>query len=92
MELISASRIPRATARVTASKPYTAKLIEVIENVGGAGSDARHRLLERRELSTAGVLVVSSDRGMAGAYASNVIRLAEQRIAALEKFIDRVGA
>jgi len=85
MELISASRIPRATARVTASKPYTAKLIEVIENVGGAGSDARHRLLERRELSTVGVLVVSSDRGMAGAYASNIIRLAEQRIAALEK-------
>jgi F-type H+-transporting ATPase subunit gamma len=85
MELIAASRIPKATARVTASKPYTAKLIEVIENVGGAGSDARHRLLERRELSTVGVLVVSSDRGMAGAYASNIIRLAEQRIAALEK-------
>jgi F-type H+-transporting ATPase subunit gamma len=85
MELIAASRIPRATARVTASKPYTAKLIEVIENVGAAGADAGHLLLERREVSTAGVLIVSSDRGMAGAYASNIIRLAEQRISELEK-------
>jgi F-type H+-transporting ATPase subunit gamma len=85
MELIAASRIPRATSRVAASKPYTAKLIEVIENVGAAGADAGHLLLERRDMSTAGVLIVSSDRGMAGAYASNIIRLAEQRIVALEK-------
>ena len=36
MELIATSRIPKAQARVNASKPYTAKLIEVIENVGAA--------------------------------------------------------
>jgi F-type H+-transporting ATPase subunit gamma len=85
MELIAASRIPKATARVEGSKPYTAKLIEVIENVGGASGGASHRLLERREVATVGVLIVSSDRGMAGAYASNVIRLAEQRIVELER-------
>jgi len=85
MELIAASRIPKATARVAGSKPYTAKLIEVIQNVGGANAASSHMLLERREVSTVGVLVVSSDRGMAGAYASNVIRLAEQRIAEVEK-------
>ncbi|HEY7825021.1 MAG TPA: F0F1 ATP synthase subunit gamma, partial [Acidimicrobiia bacterium] len=34
MELIAASRIPKATARVEASKPNTEKLVEVIENVG----------------------------------------------------------
>lgn len=85
MELIAASRIPKATARVEGSKPYTAKLIEVIENVGGAGAGASHRLLERRDAKTVGVIVVASDRGMAGAYSSNVIRLAEHRIAELEK-------
>ena len=85
MELIAASRIPKATARVEGSKPYTAKLIEVIENVGGAGAGASHMLLERREVSTVGMLIVASDRGMAGAYASNIIRLAEQRISELEK-------
>jgi F-type H+-transporting ATPase subunit gamma len=85
MELIATSRIPKAVARVEGSKPYTAKLVEVIENVGGVNAGAGHKLLERRDPRTVGVLVVASDRGMAGAYSSNVIRLAEHRIAALEK-------
>ena len=83
MELIATSRIPKAQARVNASKPYTAKLIEVIENVAAAG--AGHRLLERREVKTVGLVVVSSDRGLAGAYASNVIRLTEARIRELDR-------
>ena len=41
MELIAASRIPKAIARVLASKPYTAKLIEVIQNLGAAGAGIR---------------------------------------------------
>ncbi len=85
MELIATSRIPKAQARVNASKPYTAKLIEVIENVGAAGAGAKHRLLEQREIKTVGLLVVSSDRGLAGSYASNVIRLAESRIRQLDR-------
>lgn len=85
MELIAASRIPKAQARVHASQPYTAKLIEVIENVGAAGAGSSHALLERREVKTVGVLIVTSDRGMAGAYASNIIRLAETRIVELQK-------
>ncbi|REK35974.1 MAG: ATP synthase F1 subunit gamma, partial [Actinobacteria bacterium] len=85
MELIAASRIPKAQARVLASQPYTRKLIEVIENVGAAGAGMSHSLLERRDVKTVGVLIVSSDRGMAGAYASNIIRLAETRIVELQK-------
>ena len=80
MELIAASRIPKAQARVNASKPYTAKLVEVIENVGGAAGSSSHPLLERRELRRVGMVVVTSDRGLAGAYATNVIRLAERRM------------
>ncbi|MCB1247226.1 MAG: F0F1 ATP synthase subunit gamma, partial [Acidimicrobiia bacterium] len=85
MELIAASRIPKAQARVNASKPYTEKLVEVIQNVGAAGAGSGHSLLERRDVKTVGVLIVSSDRGMAGAYASNIIRLAETRIVELDK-------
>ncbi len=85
MELIAASRIPRAIARVTASKPYTAKLIEVIENVGNASGGASHMLLANREVSHVGIVVVSSDRGLAGAYASTIIRMAEQRIIDLHR-------
>src|SRR5690606_40013952 len=62
MELIAASRIPKATARVNASKPYTAKLIEVIQNVGGRnGGGASHMLLEQRPIETVGVVVVRSE-------------------------------
>lgn len=85
MELIAAARIPKASARVLASKPYTAKLVEVIQNVGGAAGGASHMLLERREVRTAGMLIVSADRGLAGAYASTIIRMAEQRIIDLKK-------
>lgn len=85
MELIAAARIPKASARVIASKPYTAKLVEVIQNVGGAAGGSSHMLLERREVRTAGLLIVSADRGLAGAYASTIIRMAEQRIIDLKR-------
>lgn len=85
MELIAASRIPKAQARVNASKPYTAKLIEVIQNVAAGGAGMTHTLLERREVKEVGLLVISSDRGLAGAYASNVIRLAEHRVRELDR-------
>jgi F-type H+-transporting ATPase subunit gamma len=85
MELIATSRIPKAQARVNASKPYTAKLIEVIQNVGAAGGGTSHRLLERRDVKTVGLLIVSADRGLAGSYASNIIRLAEARIRELDR-------
>jgi len=84
MELIATSRIPKAQARVNASKPYTAKLIEVIENVGAAGAGS-HRLLEQRDIKTVGLVIVSSDRGLAGSYASNVIRITENRIRVLDR-------
>lgn len=85
MELISASRIPKASARVIASKPYTAKLIEVIQNLGAAGAGSSHTLLAKREVHRVGLVVVSSDRGLAGAYASTIIRMTEQRIIDLRR-------
>ncbi|MCB2222573.1 MAG: F0F1 ATP synthase subunit gamma [Actinobacteria bacterium] len=80
MELIAASRIVKAQQRVQAAKPYTEKMDEVIHNVGAASGGASHPLLAEREVRTAGVLVVSSDRGLAGAYNTNVIRMAEARL------------
>jgi F-type H+-transporting ATPase subunit gamma len=80
MELIAASRIVTAQQRVDASKPYVWHLTDVIRKASRAAGGARHMLLERRPLSTAGIVVVSSDRGLAGAYNSTVIRLAEKRV------------
>src|SRR5690606_41773911 len=81
MELIAASRIPKAVARVNASKPYTAKLIEVIETVGGASSaDATHMLLEQRAVNTDGVVEEAADGSLAGAHWANNLRMTELAI------------
>jgi F-type H+-transporting ATPase subunit gamma len=80
MELIAASRIVRAQLRVRQSVPYTQKMTEVIRNVGRAAGSTKHLLLERREVRTVGVVVVTSDRGLAGAYNSGIIRMAEARL------------
>lgn len=85
MELIATSRIARAQQRVAASQPYTEKMNEVIRNVAAASGGASHPLLEAREVRNAGVLVVTSDRGLAGAYNGNVLRLAEQRLIELTR-------
>lgn len=80
MELIAASRIVRAQQRVGAGQPYAAKMREVVANLSHASAAVSHPLLGARPLATAGILVVASDRGLAGAYNTNVIRLAEARL------------
>ena len=79
-ELIAASRIIKAQQRVTASQPYTRKMAEVVRNVAAVSGGAKHSLLEVRPVLCVGVLVVTSDRGLAGAYNSNVLRLGESRL------------
>jgi len=80
MELIAASRIVRAQQRVAAAQPYTDKMNEVIRNVAAASGSASHALLDAREVQIAGVLAVTSDRGLAGAYNSSILRLAEAKL------------
>ncbi len=83
MELIAASRIVKARQRVSAARPYAEKMTDVIRKVGRASGDVGHPLLDRREIATMGILVVTSDRGLAGAYNSSVMRMAEARMIAL---------
>ena len=80
MEMIAASRIVKAQQRVGASQPYAAKMREVVANLAEASGTAGHPLLAARPLTNAGLVVVASDRGLAGAYNTNVIRLAEARL------------
>jgi len=81
MELIATARIGKAQVRVAQAKPYTQKMNEVIRNIASSSGSVTHPLLERREVATVGVLVVTSDRGLAGGYNTSVIRMAEHAIA-----------
>ncbi|MGC4773200.1 F0F1 ATP synthase subunit gamma [Micromonospora sp. DT44] len=84
MELVATSRIAKAQARVQASLPYAEAITGVLTALA---SNARidHPLLTPRErVRRAGVLLVTSDRGLAGGYSSNAIRMAESLIARLK--------
>ncbi|MEX0991505.1 MAG: F0F1 ATP synthase subunit gamma [Actinomycetota bacterium] len=81
MELIAASRILKAQQRVEEARPYAVQLTSAMEDVARQTGSLAHPLLEAREHpKAAGVLVVTSDRGLAGSYNSNVLRLAENTI------------
>ncbi|MEE2033120.1 F0F1 ATP synthase subunit gamma [Rhodococcus chondri] len=78
-ELIATSRITKAQARVKASKPYAEEITKVLSELASASSSLDHPLLNERENpKRAAVLVVTSDRGMAGGYNSNVLKEAEE--------------
>jgi F-type H+-transporting ATPase subunit gamma len=82
MELIAASRIVRAQQRVEAARPYAELLTRAMEDVARqTGSLVNPLLGDRDAVRRAGVFVVTSDRGLAGSYNSNVLRLAEAAIA-----------
>lgn len=80
MELIATARIGKAQVRVSQAKPYTEKMNDVIRNIAAATGTLTHPLLERREVTNVGVLIVTSDRGLAGGYNTSVIRFAEAAI------------
>ncbi|MDD7967704.1 F0F1 ATP synthase subunit gamma [Actinomycetospora lemnae] len=78
MEMVAASRIAKAQARVHAARPYSDEFTHVLTTAAKAGA-SDHPLLEaREEPSRAGVLVVTSDRGLCGGYNANVLREAER--------------
>ncbi|MEP7060612.1 MAG: ATP synthase F1 subunit gamma, partial [Actinomycetota bacterium] len=86
MELIASSRILKAAARVEAARPYAHQLSSAMEDLAAHSGSLSHPLLEDREGSTnVGVLVVTSDRGLAGSYNSSVLKIAEQAVADVRK-------
>ncbi|RWR31067.1 F0F1 ATP synthase subunit gamma, partial [Mycobacterium tuberculosis] len=77
-ELIATSRIAKAQARVEAARPYAAEITNMLTELAGASALDHPLLVERKQPKRAGVLVVSSDRGLCGAYNANVLRRAEE--------------
>ena len=78
MELISASRIQKAQQRVAASAPYSKAITRAVSAVA-TYSNVDHPLTsEREKLDTAAIVIFTSDRGLAGAFSSSILKEAEQ--------------
>src|SRR6185437_15606148 len=77
MELVAASRLRRAQMRVTAARPYADAMRALMAELGGiapTGGEALHPLLTQRDVRNVGVLIVTPDRGLAGALNTNIMR------------------
>jgi F-type H+-transporting ATPase subunit gamma len=78
MELIAASRIVKAQQRIEAARPYAEAITGVVSAVASQAGNVEHPLTTAREHpSRAAVLLVTSDRGLAGGYSANVLRAGE---------------
>jgi F-type H+-transporting ATPase subunit gamma len=84
MELISASRIVKAQQRVAASTPYANELTRAVSAVATYSSTNHPLTTESENPRRAAVLIISADRGMAGAYSNNAIKEGEQLVALLK--------
>jgi len=81
MELIAASRIVKAQQRVAAARPYSEQITAVMANLAAGGAGLDHPLLQERDpIRKVGFIIISADRGLAGAYNSTVIRTGERAL------------
>jgi F-type H+-transporting ATPase subunit gamma len=87
MKMVAAARLNRAQMRIKALRPYAVKTAEVLRSLAGrAGGDEEgaHQLLAQRPVKRVLLLVLTSDRGLAGAFNSSIQRAAERKIAELK--------
>ena len=77
-EMIATSRIAKAQARVVAARPYSAEITNMLTNLADAAALDHPLLVPRENPRRAAVLVISSDRGLCGAYNANVFRRSEE--------------
>ena len=86
MEMVATSKLKRAQDRVIAARPYARALAEVISDLHSPDLAERFPLLRQpAKVRRAALVLITSNRGLAGAFNSNLIREARNRIAALEE-------
>ncbi len=74
MKLVAAARLKKATDRVLEARPYADKMRGLMESIASSGDLPSHPLMEKREIKNYCVILLTSDRGLPGAYNSGLIR------------------
>src|SRR6478736_674586 len=88
MKMVSAAKLRRAQDAIIQMRPYAKKLQEVLSNiVSNTEGDVSIKLAEQRTIEKVLLIVITSDRGLCGAYNSNLVKLAKSTIA--EKYADQ---
>ncbi len=76
MKMVASAKLKRAQSRILAFRPYGLKMREVVANLSRRVNRNLHPLLQKRPTKTVRVVVVTSDRGLCGAFNANIIRRA----------------
>ena len=74
MNMVATSRLRKAKEAAVANKPYADKMAQVVSDIAANAGDFTHPLLEARQEGKKLILVMASDKGLAGAYASNAFK------------------
>ncbi|WP_447985427.1 ATP synthase F1 subunit gamma [Nitrospira sp. Nam74] len=80
MKMVAAAKLKRAQDRILSARPYGHKMRDVIANLSRRVNRSAHPLLQKRTGQTIEVLIVTSDRGLCGAFNTNIIRKASEFI------------
>src|SRR5687767_6816257 len=78
MKLVSTAKLRRAQEALIAARPYTKAITEVVAQLSSVAGTDPHPLFEERPLTKAAIIVVTSDRGQAGAFNANVVKAVER--------------
>ncbi len=78
MKMVAAAKLRRAQENILATRPYAAKMLEVLRSLAARTSPDAHPLLYRREPRRIELVVITSDRGLCGAFNMNLIQKAER--------------
>ena len=74
MNMVATSRLRKSKEAAVANKPYADKMAQVVSDIAANAGDFTHPLLEARQEGKKLILVMASDKGLAGAYASNAFK------------------
>ena len=80
MNMVSASKLRRAEKTYSDYKAFMKQLDDVLSNIVSSGEKFEHSMLKEREIKKVGYIIITSDRGLAGPYNSNVLKALTQEI------------
>ncbi|MEI8063993.1 MAG: F0F1 ATP synthase subunit gamma, partial [Verrucomicrobiota bacterium] len=89
MNMIAAARLRRAQSKAESARPYAERITGILQDVvSSSGGAARHPLMASREVKRIALVIVTSDRGLCGAFNAGIIREAQHFLQAQRVPVD----
>jgi F-type H+-transporting ATPase subunit gamma len=108
MEMVAASKMRKAQERMRNARPYSDKVRNIAANLGKANPEYTHAFMKTNDVKAAGIIVVSTDKGLCGGLNTNVLRAVTQKLREMQEqgqatqavaignrglgFLNRIGA